>query len=449
MCGIAGIYNPEMDKNINLSRFMRDAVICGAVRGQDSTGLYQIANVKAEKYWMEKEAANGNTFLENNGSAEAIVNDTAGNLLTVVHHRAATHGDVNADNAHPFVMERADNGTYFLGVHNGTLDNWNKSEKGNKFNVDSEWAMWKMANDGIKEAIKEFRGAYAFALFDSATPDKFYLAANGQRPLYYAFLNNKKIMAFASEIRMLSWLLNRNSLSVTGNSVFQVSPYSLLTFSAEDPQAYQTYEIPRPVVPAITNADWEYSHRGAWSDYQRRFNNRRVLSTKEQLTELIKTMIDKRAAPPVKENKQRIQAQIPASVVTSGEQDFLTVNLNIPKGTEGLIEVVSFDARTRSAWGEVSLALGDGQYETFSAVIRGVSQSLMKYWEKNPQKVLIGRAIGAFFNDDIEGSPDTVIIMTRPILDDNKVIATKNNDEETKEDTVQAAPAATSSCATS
>jgi glutamine---fructose-6-phosphate transaminase (isomerizing) len=97
------------------------------------------------------------------------------------HTRWATHGRPSEENAHP---HRSDG---IVLVHNGIIENYLPLKKrlleaGYKFNSDTDtevlchliahYARAKTLEDGVKEALKEVRGAYALAVISEDEPDK-------------------------------------------------------------------------------------------------------------------------------------------------------------------------------------------------------------------------------------------------------------------------------------
>lgn len=167
--------------------------------------------------------------------------------LTVCHVRHATAGHVSKENAHPFVIER-DDGSKLVGVHNGTLKDWQHKLRGQEFDVDSEWAFNMIADKGI-EALKYFDGAYALVWHDTRSPESVFMVRNEQRPLHFMQTEDGKTVLGASELGMLGWLAERNGFKIkrdkNQNAMFYLSPGRLYEFSLKNVGEYTTEEVPK------------------------------------------------------------------------------------------------------------------------------------------------------------------------------------------------------------
>lgn len=214
MCGIVFVINSGTHCN-GLDSFFSDALLASQVRGTDSTGVFQIKNTFHAQNERDvnffKKAMPATMYLEDR-DAESIIRQVPYSLATVGHVRAATQGNVTVNNAHPFTVKRED-GSRLIGVHNGTLNNWKSKEDGDKFAVDSEWLLNKLAVDGA-DAFEAFDGAFALVWYDSRKPDKLFLARNDKRPLYYGVSEDGKVMLAASELGMLGWIADRNGFKM-------------------------------------------------------------------------------------------------------------------------------------------------------------------------------------------------------------------------------------------
>ncbi len=127
MCGIVAVINANPFTNIGNTRpaqgpfkqtaLLTDMLLASAVRGVDGTGMYQLAQdatMYTYKLAMPSAVALENTYIK------SMVDDCHNSSITVGHVRAATQGNINDDNCHPFQAFRED-GSYIIGVHNGTL----------------------------------------------------------------------------------------------------------------------------------------------------------------------------------------------------------------------------------------------------------------------------------------------------------------------------------------
>lgn len=262
MCGIIGIFNGEKSglSQMKLSEFMLAGCITGVLRGMDSTGMYQVKKDKAVRLF--KQPVDGGTFAQMRGT-QRLIKDVPETSATVIHHRAATHGVVSLENAHPF--EHEDENRYLVGVHNGGVANFNRKEDGLDFQVDSDWLYYRIFRDGPEKALSELTGnpAYALVWYDQ-DKDRHYIASNGQRTIAFAFIKNKNIMLVASEHAHLYWLASRYELELE-ETVWHPNDDVIYEFNTEDLRAYKTARIPKKSYPVHTGSTSRWNaQKGAW-----------------------------------------------------------------------------------------------------------------------------------------------------------------------------------------
>lgn len=253
MCGIFGILKGVKKEDQKkhapaLTKFFGEACIVGSLRGTDSTGLFQIDY--ENNIYTQKAPISGVYFAQMKDASSYIV-DAGDSRVTIGHHRLATHGSVCYDNAHPFTIYR-DDGNYLVGVHNGVMGKYKTKEDDRTFEVDSEWALYRITRDGL-DAFKDFdsSASFVFAYFDSFY-NKFYLAANGARSIAFGFVKNADIMVMASERGMLEWLAERNNLDLEGVQVIKANV--LLEFPKQDLRSFTSTSIEKPkpvIVPPV------------------------------------------------------------------------------------------------------------------------------------------------------------------------------------------------------
>lgn len=193
-----------------LNNFMKQGCIVGMLRGEDSTGLLQVN--KSNDFRVIKSVVDGYNFSMRKNVIGAL-NSTDNCVATILHHRAMTHGAVAIDTCHPFEHEMTD-GRHVVGVHNGTVNNFLRKEDGISFDVDSDWLYWRITRDGAAKALGEVaNGSYALLWFEKPS-NKFFIAANKERPIHWAKLRDKNAMVVASEAEMLYSLARRNGIEL-------------------------------------------------------------------------------------------------------------------------------------------------------------------------------------------------------------------------------------------
>lgn len=222
MCGLLGVVNGESHwKDVSgLCKYVEQGATVGVLRGEDSTGMFQVHRNGAVK--VHKLAMEGGMFATTK-VAKDMFNNADTSRATILHHRAATRGAISHENAHPF--EHSDSQRYLVGVHNGSLYNTPTKYDNIDFDVDSDYAFYRIFKDGAK-AFGDFNGAYAMIWYEN--DGKLRIACNGERAFSFAFLHKKNAMLIASEAGMLWWLAKRNDLEI--DDILSPENHKLLTF---------------------------------------------------------------------------------------------------------------------------------------------------------------------------------------------------------------------------
>lgn len=238
MCGILGVINGEASwQGINkVCEYMLQGAVTGILRGMDSTGMFQV--MRDHSVRVHKLPIDGPSFAGSK-RANTLFRAADSTLATILHHRAATHGEVSYDNCHPFEHDSENN--YVIGVHNGTIPGFSRREDNITFDVDSDWLYYQILKKGAKEALENVEhGAYALVWYDFSKK-KMLMAVNGQRELHFAFIKDKNTMLVASEAGMLYWLASRNGLEIEGIK-FPV-PNNIYEFDFKDLRSWSTVPI--------------------------------------------------------------------------------------------------------------------------------------------------------------------------------------------------------------
>ncbi len=211
---------------------MKDGTITGVLRGEDSTGMMQYLS-RPNTYDVAKSPYEGSMFAKTR-RAQAMYCHADEPGFTVLHHRAATRGSVSPENAHPF--EHREGEKVIVGVHNGTLHSAHTNYDKKRFDVDSDFMLYKMMKEGASKALGDVRGAIATIWWEGDKTLK--LFCNGERSLFFAFVRNKNVMLIASEAGMLYWLASRNNLEIekvegVGESILVPEKNAIITFDLE------------------------------------------------------------------------------------------------------------------------------------------------------------------------------------------------------------------------
>lgn len=189
MCGLVGIAGALSQQDEDP---MRKMMMMNWFRGKDSTGF---ASVKGSGETNIAKIDSGPLHLFESIKFRAALNGNT-SCVFMGHARAATRGEVNTFNAHPFEFD------HIIGAHNGTLfpasqDELEK-ELGEKFPVDSMTIIAAIAALGVEEAYKHMRGSWAVQWVNLEEGTLNFLR-NDERPLWYATSEDNRFIWWASD----------------------------------------------------------------------------------------------------------------------------------------------------------------------------------------------------------------------------------------------------------
>jgi hypothetical protein len=237
MCGLVGIIG-ESDNKATLDMF-KYMLFFDTLRGWDSTGVFTVNKV-TDGVSIIKKAMPAPDFIQMPSVRKILTAPTAyaGERYSAMigHNRAATVGDVNSVNAHPF-----DHGDITL-VHNGTLRNERILDSYAVHDVDSEMLCDDFNRNGWKDTIEKTVGAYAL-IWNDASDNTINILRNAERPLHIAIcyrkgsqpntMIGKPFVAVASESWMLTAAAERAGITIEGKPEL-IPTCKKLTFDLDD-----------------------------------------------------------------------------------------------------------------------------------------------------------------------------------------------------------------------
>ncbi len=201
MCGLVGIFGQNITPN--LVRTFSELLVCDVVRGPHSTGVALISENGKNNPKIIKDVYLPVDLLT---SIEYIKVMKKRLKLMMGHNRSATKGEVNKENSHPFKKG------HITLAHNGTIHNW-VEETARNIKSDSELLTVLIAEKGIKktwEDISDYSAA-TITYWDSKKKT-FNIIADGQREFHYVFTEKRDAIIWASELKMLQWIISRRHI---------------------------------------------------------------------------------------------------------------------------------------------------------------------------------------------------------------------------------------------
>lgn len=216
-------YNKQGIFHQDVSLF-KEMLYLDAVRGKDSTGMMYMAKAGYAD-WRKLEGLPQDLLATK--SAQDFFNGAISDGMCLFgHNRAATKGSVTTENAHPF-----EEGSIIL-MHNGTLENeftfpeWRHSD----IKVDSQLVARLFDVHGVEDTLSKIIGAFTFIWADTKE-GKIKIIRNEERPLYMGYSIKDEKFYFASEGKMLEWVLTRNKVDC--DKILALSPGELYEFDTD------------------------------------------------------------------------------------------------------------------------------------------------------------------------------------------------------------------------
>lgn len=225
MCGIVGVITkatngftqPQQD-------IFEEMLICDAVRGMDSTGIFSVNNVGNAQ--LHKIASHPFNLVKSNEYRAWKQDNWSMGKMVVGHNRKATVGAINNENAHPFNF-----GSVVM-VHNGYIENYrslvhHKEREKLKIEVDSAALALLLSREDPLKIIPELHGAFTIVWYNAAEKN-LYLVRNTERPL--AMVEGSEGSYYSSEKGLLRWMLKRRSMK---GDIAELKPGVLLSINID------------------------------------------------------------------------------------------------------------------------------------------------------------------------------------------------------------------------
>ena len=226
MCGITGIINVSNLKfGLTEKKLFRDLLVATSLRGKHSTGMFSVPLKNDEPVKVFKRAVCAGEFIELDNFA-SIMKDFDDYKYVVGHTRYATNGEINNENAHPFVQEN------IVLVHNGSVNNKHEicvlgDKVGSDCKVDSESLAIALSKNKIEDFIQKVEGAFTIVWYDT-TERELHFIRNTERPLHFGIVKDEDVILFASEAEALYFVAKRNDVELS--KIFSLDVGTLLTF---------------------------------------------------------------------------------------------------------------------------------------------------------------------------------------------------------------------------
>lgn len=253
MCGIVGYISPWANGFFpqEVATF-RDMLVIDSLRGYDSTGVFGVSSKGNVE--ILKDAVTGAQFVTTKDFAALAEQATVNGQFLIGHNRWATRGDVNATNAHPFVVDDK-----IVLVHNGTMRDDHKKHA--DVEVDSHAIAHILAKeDDVEKALSSIDAAFALVWYNVKTKS-LHMIRNDERPLYIADVTSGGIL-FASEAEFILLAANRNNQKLKAAPAM-LPKHVLHTYKLDEDK---TWEFSEEVLN-IDNKPWWQNNMNAFRRY--------------------------------------------------------------------------------------------------------------------------------------------------------------------------------------
>ena len=261
MCGITGVINlSNLKFGVTEKKLFRDLLVATSLRGKHSTGMFTVPFKNDDPVKILKRAVCAGEFIELDNFS-SLMKDFDDYKYVVGHTRYATNGEVNDENAHPFVQEN------IVLVHNGSVGNKHDmcvlgGKVGSDCKVDSESLAIALSKNKIEDFIQKVEGAFTIVWYDTAER-KLHFIRNTERPLHFGIVKDEDVILFASEAEALYFVAQRNEVELS--KIFSLNVGTLLTF--DENRNFKTKKIYDGQKIATTYTHYYNNYNSYYNDY--------------------------------------------------------------------------------------------------------------------------------------------------------------------------------------
>ena len=235
----------------------KDMMVVNSLRGAHSTGVAGVDPYKDNLVNYIKGEGSPYDVFQYDKSTEFFERAYKDFKLLIGHGRYATQGEINAQNAHPFVAG------HIVLAHNGTLTNFKELKKGDyeKFEVDSELIANMISKEGAEVAIPQLHGAYALVWYNSEELTLNF-ARNSQRPLFMGLTKNRDNLVWSSERETIEWMEKRNRTPM--KEIYEFPVMEIHSYSVDNLVPTVTKFVTK--YNYYTGQNYKRNYYGAWED---------------------------------------------------------------------------------------------------------------------------------------------------------------------------------------
>ena len=282
MCGLVGVMGRINRREESIFRSM---LILDQLRGLDSTGVAIVPTNQHSSIQIIKDIWLPPDIIESDEYVAAL---RLHNKILMGHNRAATVGEVNKENAHPFHVGN------FIGMHNGTIRGRAALPDYKDFENDSHHLYHCFNEKGVEWTWERLNGAAALTWVDTQTKN-LHMLKNSERPLFFTTSEDEKTLFWASEKWMVQVAAGRCNVKIKDFKSPKENYHLTFKYTHADGLTYTGKEL-KPYVSkvynynnhnrGVVNLDQRFKSRvwegdKLWEFDSRRPNSRKFIRTRE------------------------------------------------------------------------------------------------------------------------------------------------------------------------